>query len=201
VRGEAPRPAGRSCTARFAQAFARAKGFGAAHKRFVFVAPAVAPPRIGCCARKNPFILAPACRARGPDIGRNQRDGRIAAAGRWRRCDRPHDEARGAPGGRKAAGIFTVLRQEERFMQLSQKHQEYWSKNLRITAVLLVIWFFVTFVLGYYARELNFNFFGWPFAFWVGAQGALVVYVLIIWFYARYMNNLDREYDVHEGDE
>jgi putative solute:sodium symporter small subunit len=112
-----------------------------------------------------------------------------------------HDEARGAPGGRKAAGIFTVLRQEERFMQLSQKHQEYWNKNLRITAVLLVIWFFVTFVLGYFARELSFNFFGWPFAFWVGAQGALVVYVLIIWFYARYMNNLDREYDVHEGDE
>jgi putative solute:sodium symporter small subunit len=104
----------------------------------------------------------------------------------------------GRPRGR---GDFTVLRQEERFMQLSQKHVEYWSKNLRVTAILLFIWFFVTFVLGYYARELSFNFFGWPFSFWVGAQGALVVYVIIIWFYARYMNNLDREYDVHEGEE
>ena len=39
-------------------------------------------------------------------------------------------------------------------MQLTAKHQEYWSKNLRVTAVLLAIWFVVTFVMGYYAREL-----------------------------------------------
>ncbi len=39
-------------------------------------------------------------------------------------------------------------------MQLTQKHLEYWRKNLAITAVLLFIWFVGTFVLGYYAREL-----------------------------------------------
>ena len=59
-------------------------------------------------------------------------------------------------------------------MQLSARHQEYWSKNLRITAFLLSIWFFVTFVVVFFARELTFNFFGWPFSFWVAAQGALV---------------------------
>jgi putative solute:sodium symporter small subunit len=95
----------------------------------------------------------------------------------------------------------TGFRQEERFMQLSAKHREYWSRNLRITAILLFIWFVVTFVVSYYARELSFNFFGWPFSFYMGAQGALIIYVVIIWYYARYMNNLDREYDVHEGDE
>lgn len=79
--------------------------------------------------------------------------------------------------------------------------QEYWRRNLRITSVLLVVWFFVTFVLGYFARELSFSFFGWPFAFWVAAQGALVVYVLIIFFYGRYMNNLDREFGVEEGED
>jgi putative solute:sodium symporter small subunit len=87
-------------------------------------------------------------------------------------------------------------------MQLTAKHQEYWSRNLRITAVLLAIWFVVTFVVGFFARELNsFTVAGWPFAFYMGAQGSLIIYVLIIWYYARYMNNLDREYDVHEGDE
>ncbi len=86
-------------------------------------------------------------------------------------------------------------------MQLSQKHQEYWSKNLRITAILMVIWFVVTFVIGYFARELNFSFFGWPFSFYMGAQGSLIIYVLLIWFYARYMNRLDQEYGVHEGDD
>jgi putative solute:sodium symporter small subunit len=86
-------------------------------------------------------------------------------------------------------------------MQLSERHHQYWSKNLRITAVLLAIWFFVTFVIGYFARDLNFTFFGWPFSFWVGAQGALIVYVVIIWYYARYMNKLDQEYGVHEEED
>jgi putative solute:sodium symporter small subunit len=85
-------------------------------------------------------------------------------------------------------------------MQVSENHQRYWQKNLRITAVLLAIWFFVTFVIGYFARDLNFTFFGWPFSFWVGAQGALVVYVLIIGFYAWYMNKIDQEHGVSEEE-
>ena len=86
-------------------------------------------------------------------------------------------------------------------MQLTESHKQYWSKNLRITAILLFIWFVETFVVGFYARDLNFNFFGWPFSFWVGAQGALVIYVLIIAYYAHYMNNLDKEYDCAEVEE
>ena len=86
-------------------------------------------------------------------------------------------------------------------MQLSARHHEYWRKNLRITAFLLSIWFFVTFVLVFYARELDFKFFGWPFSFWVAAQGALVVYCVIIWYYARYMNKLDHAHGVAEVEE
>jgi len=86
-------------------------------------------------------------------------------------------------------------------MQLTEKQKEYWSKNLRITAILLFIWFVATFVVGFYARDLSFNFFGWPFAFYMAAQGSLIVYVVIIWFYARYMNNLDVEYGVAEGEQ
>ena len=85
-------------------------------------------------------------------------------------------------------------------MQVSAKHQAYWSKNLRLTAILLAIWFVVTYVVSYYARDLNFNFFGWPFSFYMGAQGSLVIYVAIIWYYARYMNNLDHEYGVAEEE-
>lgn len=86
-------------------------------------------------------------------------------------------------------------------MQQTEKHREYWRRNLRITAILMVIWFVVTFVIGYYARDLNFNFFGWPFSFYMGAQGSLIIYVAIIVFYARYMNRMDLEYGVHEGEE
>ena len=86
-------------------------------------------------------------------------------------------------------------------MELTEKHREYWRKNVRMTIILLAIWAIITYVVGFYARELSFNFFGWPFSFWVGAQGALVVYVVIIGFYAWYMNKLDNEYGVAEGEE
>ena len=82
--------------------------------------------------------------------------------------------------------------------QLTERHHQYWRKTLWITGILLAVWFFVTFVIGYFARDLNFTFFGWPFSFWVGSQGALIVYVLIIWYYERYMNNLDIEHGVSE---
>ena len=85
-------------------------------------------------------------------------------------------------------------------MQVSAKHQAYWSKNLRLTAILLAIWFVATYVVSYFARDLNFNFFGWPFSFYMGAQGSLVIYVAIIWYYARTMNKLDQEYGVAEEE-
>ena len=85
-------------------------------------------------------------------------------------------------------------------MQLTESHRQYWQKNLRVTSVLLAIWFVVTFVIGWFARDLNFSFFGWPFSFWVASQGALVVYMVIIWYYARTMNRLDQEHNVAEAD-
>lgn len=87
-------------------------------------------------------------------------------------------------------------------MQLTEKHLEYWHRNLKMTAILLFIWFLVTFVIGYFARELSgITVLGFPLSFYMGAQGSLIIYVVIIWYYARYMNKLDMEYGVHEGEE
>jgi putative solute:sodium symporter small subunit len=45
-----------------------------------------------------------------------------------------------------------------------------------VVRILLFIWFVVTFVMGYYAGELNqINFFGWPLAFYMSAQGSLII--------------------------
>jgi len=86
-------------------------------------------------------------------------------------------------------------------MELSAKHREYWRKNLVITAILMVIWFIVTFVEGWYARELNsITFLGFPLGFYMSAQGSLIIYVVVIWYYAHYMNKLDNEYNVQEEE-
>jgi putative solute:sodium symporter small subunit len=81
-----------------------------------------------------------------------------------------------------------------------ERHRSYWRRNLKLTAALLVIWFVVTFVVGYFARDLSFSFFGWPFSFWMAAQGSLIVYVVLTWYYARTMDRLDREHGVAEDD-
>jgi putative solute:sodium symporter small subunit len=86
-------------------------------------------------------------------------------------------------------------------LQLSEKHQEYWHKNLVMTGILLAIWFVVTFVEAWFARDLNaMTFFGFPLGFYMSAQGSLAIYVAIIGVYAWYMRKLDVEYGVDEGD-
>ena len=77
-------------------------------------------------------------------------------------------------------------------------HRQYWRKNRIVIAVLLVVWFIGTFGVSYFARALNFTFFGWPFSYWMGAQGALGVCVAIVGFYAWYMNRLDVQHGVAE---
>jgi putative solute:sodium symporter small subunit len=86
-------------------------------------------------------------------------------------------------------------------MQLTDKQNEYWHKNLVITAILLSIWFIATFVEAWFARELNtITFLGFPLAFYMSAQGSLIIYVALIGIYAVLMRKLDLEYGVDEGD-
>jgi len=87
-------------------------------------------------------------------------------------------------------------------MQITSRYREYWSKNLRLTGTLLLVWAAVTFIPIYWAKDLNeLGFFGWPLAFYMGAQGAPIAYVLLIWLYAHIMEGLDREYGAGEQEE
>jgi putative solute:sodium symporter small subunit len=67
--------------------------------------------------------------------------------------------------------------------------------NRRLIAALLAAWTGITFVIAYFARELQFHVLGWPFSFWVAAQGGVLVYVAITWVYARRMARLERRQD------
>ena len=72
--------------------------------------------------------------------------------------------------------------------------------NLRLTALLLAVWLFVTFGVTFYGRSLGGVFFGWPFSFWMAAQGALIVYVVLIAVYSVVMSRIDRDCGLDEGD-
>lgn len=85
---------------------------------------------------------------------------------------------------------------------MEQRQREHWQHNLRLTSLLLAIWFVATFGVIWFARELNaISVAGFPLAFYMSAQGSLMVYLLIIWFYARRMEQLDQEYGVDERED
>jgi putative solute:sodium symporter small subunit len=50
-----------------------------------------------------------------------------------------------------------------------------------------------TLVVGLAPEPLRFNFFGWNFTYWWGAQGALLIYILLIWVYAHKMHEYEKK--------
>lgn len=82
-------------------------------------------------------------------------------------------------------------------MEPDERRRAYWRSNLRLTVTLLTIWFGVTFGGGYFATGLNtLSFLGFPLGFYLFAQGALLIYLVIIAIYVFVMNRLDRRYRV-----
>ena len=97
------------------------------------------------------------------------------------------------PGGRGARGEGEPFA-PAKSMDDSSLEQSYWLQTRRLTGVLLLIWFLVTFVGAYFARDLRFTFLGWPFSFYMAAQGSLLIYLLIVFFYARWQRTRDLDY-------
>jgi putative solute:sodium symporter small subunit len=80
----------------------------------------------------------------------------------------------------------------------TNSEMRHWSKSRRVTALLLGLWFVVTFGVTFFARDLSTALLGWRFSFWMTAQGAVLVYGLLVWWYALWMARLDKEFGLTE---
>jgi putative solute:sodium symporter small subunit len=82
----------------------------------------------------------------------------------------------------------------------SNNAKRYWRTNLKYLAVLLLIWFTVSFLFGIvFAETLNqFRIGGFPLGFWFAHQGSIYVFVILIFVYVYLMNRLDKKFDVDE---
>lgn len=85
------------------------------------------------------------------------------------------------------------------------ENKGYWKDNVSLVLKLLAIWFVVSYGAGIlFVDFLNqFKFFGFPFGFWMAQQGAIYVFVALIFVYVAKMNTLDKKYgvDEEEGDD
>lgn len=70
----------------------------------------------------------------------------------------------------------------------------HWESSRKLTLLLLVLWLATGFGTVFFARELSrFDVFGWPLSFYMAAQGASLVSLAIIGFYAWRMRRLDQD--------
>jgi putative solute:sodium symporter small subunit len=75
-------------------------------------------------------------------------------------------------------------------MGTTSTHEKHSRQALILKACLLVVWASVSFVCCFFARDLQFMVAGWPFNYWMAAQGAVLVFIAILAFYAWAMNRM-----------
>lgn len=84
----------------------------------------------------------------------------------------------------------------------AKRSEHYWRANLRLQVRLLVVWAIVGYVLAILlANPLNEIKLGsFPLGFWIAQQGSIITFVVLIFIYARRMDVIDEEHDVHEQE-
>ncbi|MDH3246854.1 MAG: DUF4212 domain-containing protein [Saprospiraceae bacterium] len=79
-------------------------------------------------------------------------------------------------------------------------YKTYWRTNLKYLFVLLLIWFVASYGAGIlFADTLNeIRLGGFKLGFWFAQQGAIYVFLLLIFIYVILMNRLDRKHGVDD---
>lgn len=86
---------------------------------------------------------------------------------------------------------------------MNEQAKAYWNKNLRLLAILLTIWFIVSFGFGIlWVDQLNtIQLGGFQLGFWFAQQGSQYVFVILIFIYVYRMNKLDKLFKFDEEDD
>ena len=81
-------------------------------------------------------------------------------------------------------------------------HKAYWRASIRLTTVLLTIWFISSFGAGILFRDFldQFHIGGAPLGFWFAQQGAIYVFVALIFYYCRAMAKLEQQYGISTAE-
>ena len=67
------------------------------------------------------------------------------------------------------------------------------KRQRRLTVVLLLVWAAASFGPGFFARRLSFEVWGWPFHFWMAAQGSILIFLAVVVVYAWLMNRWEAQ--------
>ncbi len=82
------------------------------------------------------------------------------------------------------------------------KAREYWRRNVSLMVRLMIVWFVVSFGCGIILVDVlnHIQIGGYKLGFWFAQQGSIYVFVVLIFYYAKKMAALDREFGVEEDE-
>jgi putative solute:sodium symporter small subunit len=85
----------------------------------------------------------------------------------------------------------------------SDNNKAYWRANISLLSKLLVVWFVVSFGCGIILVDWldQFSLFGFKLGFWFAQQGAIYVFVALIFIYAWRMKIIDRQFGVSDDED
>ncbi len=83
-----------------------------------------------------------------------------------------------------------------------EQSKEYWRRNLSLMVKLMVVWFVVSYGCGIILVDVlnSIRIGGYKLGFWFAQQGSIYVFVALIFYYAKKMGDLDREFGVDEDE-
>lgn len=88
-----------------------------------------------------------------------------------------------------------TMSDEAKKAEIKARLEAYWQANVRLITTLLIIWFAVAYIPPLFINSFNkIVIAGFPFGYYMGSQGSLIVFVVLIFYYAWRMNKLDEEY-------
>ncbi|PTE07946.1 DUF4212 domain-containing protein [Mesorhizobium helmanticense] len=75
----------------------------------------------------------------------------------------------------------------------------YWNKTKSLMFVMLGLWVFFGYIIHMFVEQLNtIVIFGFPLGFYMAAQGSLIAFVVMLFWFARRQNAIDEEHHVNE---
>ena len=81
----------------------------------------------------------------------------------------------------------------------TEKAERYWSATRALMFFMLFLWVVFSFVVHFFVADLNtITVLGFPLGFYMAAQGSLIAFVLMLFWFAGAQDRIDRKYDVAE---
>ena len=72
--------------------------------------------------------------------------------------------------------------------------QRHWARTTTLMWVMLILWIFFSFIIHMFVHQLNtIKFLGFPLGFYMAAQGSLIIFVAMLFWFARAQDKIDRE--------